>query len=114
MPARYLVTQLDELPGLPCPCGTTQRGFIVPENQAASVHVVQISAEAQIHYHKRTTEIYIILEGTGVLELDGERIPVRPLSSVMIQPLCRHRALGELRILNVAIPRFDPADEWFD
>jgi hypothetical protein len=34
--------------------------------------------------------------------------------SVMIQPGCRHRLVGRFRIVNVAIPAFDPADEWFD
>ena len=48
------------------------------------------------------------------IQIDGERISVRPMSSVMIKPGCRHRALGKMRILNIAIPRFDPADEWFD
>ena len=60
------------------------------------------------------TEIYVVLEGVGEMELDGERVPVRPMSSVMIKPGCRHRAIGKLKILNIAIPKFDPADEWFD
>jgi mannose-6-phosphate isomerase-like protein (cupin superfamily) len=60
------------------------------------------------------TEIYVVLEGNGHLELDGEKVPLRPFTAVMIKPGCRHRAVGELRILNIAIPAFDPADEWFD
>jgi len=110
----YLVSQLDELPPLPCPCGTTRRGFVDAENSIASVHQVEIKADAQTHYHKRMTEIYVILKGTGEMELDGERIPVRPMSSIMIHPGCRHRAIGRLKILNIAIPKFDPSDEWFD
>ena len=27
---------------------------------------------------------------------------------------CRHRALGDLKIVNVSLPVFDPRDEWFD
>ena len=77
------------------------------------MHQVEIKSDAQTHYHKQMTEIYVVLEGTGEIELDGERIPVRPMSSVMIKPGCRHRALGKLKILNIAIPKFDPADEWF-
>ncbi len=26
----------------------------------------------------------------------------------------RHRAVGRLRIVNICLPPFDPADEWFD
>ena len=60
------------------------------------------------------TEIYVILEGEGHLELDGAQVPVKPFTSVMIKPGCRHRAIGKLRILNIPIPAFDPTDEWFD
>jgi len=111
---KYLVSQLDELPGQPCPCGTTRRGFAGAEGGAASAHLVEIKADAQAHYHQRMTEIYVVLEGSGELELDGARIPARPMTSVMILPGCRHRAIGPLKILNIAIPKFDPADEWFD
>ena len=114
MGANYLISQLDQLPPQPCPCGTTRRGFVDAENAAASVHLVEISQDARTHYHKNMTEIYVVIEGSGELELDGERVPVKPLTSVMIQPGCRHRAIGQLKILNIAIPRFNPADEWFD
>ena len=114
MEKQYLISQLDEIPGQPCPCGTTRRGFISSENNVASVHQVDIKTDAQTHYHKGMTEIYVVLEGTGEMELDGERIPLRPMSSIMIKPGCRHRAIGKLKILNIAIPKFDPADEWFD
>lgn len=63
------------------------------------------------------TEIYVVLEGEGTMELDGEIIPIRPMTSVMIKPGCRHRAIrgnSSLKILNVAIPKFDAEDEWFD
>ncbi len=80
----------------------------------ASVHQVEIKEDARAHYHKKMTEIYVILEGTGEMELDGQKLPVRPLTSVMIKPGCRHRAVGKMKILNIAIPVFDPADEWFD
>lgn len=110
----YLVSQLDEIPGQPCPCGTTRRGFLSSAHTVASVHQVEIKADARTHYHKGMTEIYVVLEGTGEMELDGERIPLRPMTSVMIHPGCRHRAIGHLKILNIVIPKFDPADEWFD
>lgn len=106
--------QLDQLPGIACPCGTTRRGFTAPDNDLATVHLVDISSDARVHYHKRLTEIYVVLEGQGYLELDGEQVPLRPLTAVMILPGCRHRAVGKLKLLNIAIPAFDPDDEWFD
>lgn len=112
--ANYLVTQLDTVPAVPCPCGQSRRGFAVPENSVATLHLVDISLEARTHYHRKMTEIYLILEGEGFLELDGDRIPAQPMLSVLIRPGCRHRLVGRFRIVNVAIPAFDPADEWFD
>jgi quercetin dioxygenase-like cupin family protein len=110
----FSFAQLDELEPTRCPCGWSRRAFAEITNSPASVHVVQIESDARVHYHRKMTEIYIILEGEGWLELDGERIPVRPLSAIMIKPGCRHRAIGKLKIINVPIPAFDPADEWFD
>ena len=76
--------------------------------------MVDIKEDARVHYHKKLTEIYLVLEGEGHIELDGERIPVKPLTTVLIKPGCRHRAIGKMRIVNVVIPAFDPQDEWFD
>jgi len=115
---RYLIAQLDETDPTPCPCGTARRAFALPDNNTASVHVVDIKQDARSHHHKDHTEIYVILEGQGHLELDGAAIPVRPLLSALIRPGCRHRAVvgetGRMRILNIVIPPFDPKDEWFD
>jgi mannose-6-phosphate isomerase-like protein (cupin superfamily) len=76
------------------------------------MHVVQIESDSELHLHRRTTEFYYVLEGTGHLELDGDRIPLRPGVAAMIRPGCAHRAVGTLRILNVPIPAFDPEDEF--
>jgi mannose-6-phosphate isomerase-like protein (cupin superfamily) len=114
MSPRYAVAQLDQLAPGACPCGTARRAFREEPGAPASVHLVEIKAEAQTHHHQRTTEIYVVLSGEGHLELDGERIPVKPLTAILIRPGCRHRAVGQLRILNIPIPPFDPADEFLD
>ncbi len=105
---------MDEVPGVPCPCGTSRRSFAIPGNAVATVHLVDISVDARAHYHRHMTEIYVVLEGSRHLELDGEQVVLRPFTAVMIQPGCRHRAAGNLRILKIAIPAFDATDEWFD
>jgi mannose-6-phosphate isomerase-like protein (cupin superfamily) len=110
----YRISQLDELAPVRCPCGFTRRAFLVPGNETATVHLLDVEEDAQVHYHQKLSEIYLILEGEGYMELDGEQVPVRPMSVVMIEPGCRHRAVGKLRVALVAIPAFDPQDEWFD
>ncbi len=111
---RFAVAQLDELKPVPCPCGQARRAFNEPWNTLASVHLTDISVDSRVHHHKKMTEIYIVLEGEGFLEADGERIPLKPLTTVMIRPGCKHRAVGNLRIINVPMPPFDPADEFED
>ena len=114
MGKNYHVAQLDALPAVPCPCGQARRAFADVPGAAASVHLVEISADARPHYHKRMTEIYLVLEGEGHLELDGERVPVKPMTAVYIKPGCRHRAVGNLKIINIPVPAFDPSDEFED
>ena len=114
MSKRYQIEQLDEVEAVRCPCGFAKRAFASPKNQTATLHMVDIQSDSRTHYHKKLTEIYLVLEGEGEMELDGERYPVRPMSAIMIHPGCRHRAIGKLKIINIPVPAFDPEDEWFD
>jgi quercetin dioxygenase-like cupin family protein len=109
---KFRVAQLDQASPVTCPCGQARRSFTSPDNQTATVHLVDICNDSRPHYHKHTTEIYVVLEGEGYLEADGERIPLAPLTSIMILPGCVHRAVGKLRILNVPVPAFDGIDEY--
>lgn len=111
---RYEFVRVSEIEPVPCPCGLTRRAFVDDADKIASLHVVDIKQDSETHYHKKLTEIYYILEGTGEMELDGERFPVQAGDSILIKPGCRHRAIGTLKLLNVPVPAFDPNDEWFD
>src|SRR4051812_6715801 len=110
------VADLTSLAPVRCPCGWARRAFAELPEAPASMHQVDIEEDARVHYHREHTEIYYILEcgAEAALELDGARVGVRPGQAVMIPPGVRHRAVGRMRILNVVVPPFDPADEWFD
>lgn len=112
----YMIAQVDEIPTVACPCGSTQRAFISDDNPVATLHLLTVTNDARTHYHKKLTEIYFFLEveGEGYMELDGELIPVKPMTSILIKPGCRHRAIGNMKLINMPIPAFDPTDEWFD
>jgi mannose-6-phosphate isomerase-like protein (cupin superfamily) len=110
----YMIADLNAIPPVRCPCGFARRAFANPENTTATMHVVDIQEDSQTHYHKRMTEIYLVLEGEGQMELDGKLFPLKPMTAVFIKPGCRHRAVGKLKIVNIPIPAFDEADEWFD
>jgi mannose-6-phosphate isomerase-like protein (cupin superfamily) len=112
--ANYMIADLAAVAPTRCPCGWARRAFATPDNQTATMHLVEILEDAQTHYHKNMTEIYLVLDGEGHMELDGEKIPIKPMTAVFIKPLCRHRAIGKLKIINIPIPAFDETDEYFD
>src|SRR4051812_28272973 len=106
----YMLADLSAIDPTPCPCGWARRAFATPGNMTATLHLVDIETDSRTHYHKKMTEIYLVLEGEGFMELDGERIPVKPMTAIFIKPLCRHRAVGKLKIINIPIPAFDESD----
>jgi mannose-6-phosphate isomerase-like protein (cupin superfamily) len=110
------IADLAAIDAVRCPCGWARRAFGDVPGAAASVHQVDIAEDARAHYHKLHTEVYYILEcGEGAaLELDGELRPVKVGQAVLIPPGVRHRAATPMKILNIVVPPFDPADEWFD
>lgn len=110
----FLIEQLDAISSVECSCGAARRAFASAQDRVASVHLVDVRKDAKAHYHRKLTEIYVVLEGNGFIELDGERHPVKPMSAILIRKGCRHRAIGKLRILNIPIPAYDVSDEWFD
>jgi mannose-6-phosphate isomerase-like protein (cupin superfamily) len=111
MPGGSVIKHRQGCRAVPCPCGQATRVLTGEDNELLSVHFVDISADAQPHWHERLTEVYVVLEGDGEVELDGAREPVSAGSVVMIRPGTVHRALGTLKIVNIVLPPFDPSDE---
>ena len=105
-----------ELAGVGCPCGTSRRAFAEAADIPLTIHRVEISIDARLHYHKKLTEAYYFVEcqPDACMQLDDQILPVRPGMCVLIRPGVRHRALGKMTVLNIVWPKFDPADEWFD
>jgi mannose-6-phosphate isomerase-like protein (cupin superfamily) len=75
---------------------------------AAWAHAVDIDG-AKPHYHKRSTELYYVLDGEGTVSLDGSVHEVKKGSLVHIPPGVVHGAKGKMRVLVVGIP--DIADD---
>jgi mannose-6-phosphate isomerase-like protein (cupin superfamily) len=111
----YLVRHESEAATVPCPCGQSTRILTGADGSPASFHVTAIR-DSMTHYHKRTTEVYYILEGSGRMELNGDWVEVRPGSVVWIEPETRHRLVSDegVRTVVVGIPAFHPEDEYFD
>ncbi len=108
---RTLVRHEGEAPRESSTCGWRDR-LISREDTgvAAWAHAVDIDG-AREHYHKRSAELYYVLEGEGRVVLDGVEQVVCKGSLVHIPPGVVHGAKGRMRVLVVGIP--DIADDDF-
>ena len=99
---------------------TTKDGSMIRELQHTEA---QSLAEARLepgraterHYHARAEEIYFLLEGTGEMELDGERRRVEPGDAVLIPPGTWHQitAVDALRFVCCCAPPYSHEDTFF-
>ena len=100
---------------------TTKDGSLIRELQHTRA---QSLAEAKLepgqaterHYHRASEEIYFLLDGAGVLELDGQLRDVQPGDAVLIPPGTWHqiRALEPLRFLCCCSPAYSHSDTFFE
>ncbi|MEM9827154.1 MAG: cupin domain-containing protein [Planctomycetota bacterium] len=107
---------LPELPAVDCPCGVARRWLSGDDRFPGTVHLTEITEAAKVHYHKRQTEVYVILQCQpgALIELNGQTHPVDVETAICIPPGVRHRAVGRMKVLIICTPDFDPDDEYFD
>lgn len=108
----YVARHMGDVEPTPCPCGSAVRIITSRDTPEASFHVTTIR-DSVLHYHKKTTEIYHILEGSGVLEIAGDSVELTPGMTVLIKKGTPHRGYGDFKTVVTAIPAFDPEDEYF-
>jgi mannose-6-phosphate isomerase-like protein (cupin superfamily) len=85
-------------------CGAI-RCLIVESDQAAGeVHHVEIH-DAKLHYHERTDEFYYVIDGQGTMILDDDQIELHRGVVVYVPRGVKHKAIGDLTVLTVCIPR---------
>ncbi len=111
MPDSPVIRRLADTAPVPCPCGQAFRIMTADDGGPASFHVVKIRGQATKHRHAKLTEIYYCIEGYGQIELDDEVHDFDPGTVVMIPPGVAHAARGDVTIINVVVPSFDPNDE---
>jgi mannose-6-phosphate isomerase-like protein (cupin superfamily) len=107
----YVVKHRDDVQPTACPCGASVRIITAQDTPAAGFHITHI-LDSKKHYHKKTTEIYYILEGWGRLEIGNDVIELRPGLCILIHPGTPHRGAGDFKTIVVPAPAFDPDDEF--
>jgi mannose-6-phosphate isomerase-like protein (cupin superfamily) len=110
----YEIVDFAQIPGVACPCGTARRGLADVEDFPGTIHVTEISADAQLHYHKRLTETYFFLECEidAKMQLEDEVLDVHPGMCIMIRPGTRHRAVGQMKVIIVVGPKVATEAAW--
>jgi quercetin dioxygenase-like cupin family protein len=56
------------------------------ETLGARLWRIQPGQASTNHRHRHSAEIYLLLEGTGKLRVDGELVELGPLDSVLVEP----------------------------
>lgn len=84
-------------------------------NQSLAEAALPAGGATQRHYHKLSEEFYFILEGSGIMEIDGEKREVAPGDAILIPPGAWHQiTAGEsLRFLCCCAPAYSHDDVFF-
>jgi mannose-6-phosphate isomerase-like protein (cupin superfamily) len=101
--------------------GSTIRSILDATNAPV---VKQSLAEASLptggaterHYHKLSEEIYFILEGQALMEIDGDTQRVGPNDAILIPPGAWHQitATTDIRFLCCCAPVYSHEDTYFE
>jgi len=86
-------------------------------NQSLAEATLAAGQATERHYHAESEEIYYVVEGSGEMELDGERRPVALGDAVLIPPGARHQIRADaegLRFLCCCAPAYRHEDTFFD
>jgi mannose-6-phosphate isomerase-like protein (cupin superfamily) len=87
-------------------------------NQSLAEAWLESGQSTQRHYHARSEELYVLLDGEGEMEVDGERSRVGPGQAILIPPGARHQITasddGPLRFLCCCAPPYSHDDTFFD
>jgi mannose-6-phosphate isomerase-like protein (cupin superfamily) len=101
--------------------GSTIREVIGPRTtppgaQSLAEATLEAGQATQRHYHATSEEIYFLLEGSGEMEVDGERAHVEAGDAVLIPPGAWHQIRADdarLRFLCCCAPPYSDADTFF-
>ena len=86
-------------------------------NQSLAEATLAPGQATERHYHADSEELYYVVEGSGEMELDGERRQVAVGDAVLIPPGARHQIRADaegLRFLCCCAPAYRHEDTFFD
>ena len=115
-----IVQQLEKQSPFTTKDGSTIRSILDSTNapvekQSLAEASMQPGQATERHYHKNSEELYFLLEGTALREVDGESRDVGPGDGILIPAGARHQitAKSDLRFLCCCAPPYDHGDTYF-
>jgi len=86
------------------------------EQQSLAEATIAMGNATERHYHKVSEEFYFLLEGEGVMELDGETRVMQSGDAFVIPAGAWHQiiATSDLRFLCCCAPPYSHEDTYFD
>lgn len=96
--------------------GSTIREFIHTSVQSLAEASLEPGQATQRHYHGRSEEIYLIVDGAGELEVDGDVRAVGPGDAILIPPGAWHRLTAGgagTTLLCCCVPPYADEDTFF-
>jgi mannose-6-phosphate isomerase-like protein (cupin superfamily) len=97
--------------------GSTIREYFHTGRQSLAEAQLAAGESTQRHYHASSEEIYLIVEGAGELEVDGDLREVGSGDAILIRPGSWHRltAAGTgVRLLCCCVPPYSDDDTLFE
>lgn len=86
------------------------------QNQSLAEASLPAGAATERHHHKLSEEIYFMLDGEGVMEIDGQEREVGPGDAILIPPGAWHQitASTAIRFLCCCAPVYAHEDTYFE
>jgi len=118
MRRKRIVIHEDEGERVPDICGTAieliNKRTSIPNKVSLAIIILDVGKESEEHYHKKTEEIYYILEGCGVVMIDSTRYEIKPGHAVFLPINSLHKIINAadkpLKLVCADSPPFDPND----
>jgi quercetin dioxygenase-like cupin family protein len=97
--------------------GSTIREYLHSPAQSLAEATLEPGQSTRRHYHARSEEIYLLIDGSGTMELDGEARDVRGGDAILIPAGAWHELLAGadgVRLLCCCVPPYADDDTFFE
>jgi quercetin dioxygenase-like cupin family protein len=96
--------------------GSTIREYLHTQVQSLAEATLEPGQATERHYHRLSEEIYLLVEGGGRMELDGEERDVAAGDAILIPPGAWHTLVAGadgVRLLCCCVPAYSHGDTYF-